>query len=337
MKKTSFVAIVLLLLCAVSAARAQHQPKLKFNCDGTFKIVQFTDTHIKWGKKASDKAYKCISEVINAEDPDFVIFTGDQVYSKGVENSLKALTAPLIESGIPFAAIFGNHDHQFDLSRPEMYDLMQALEYSVMPPRGENDSPDYALPVYSGDGRSVNCVLYCMDTHDKSAANKIGGGYDWLTFPQIEWYRTTSDNYCRLNGGEPVSALLFIHIPLPEYKLAAEDSPDKLLGRWNEKKKKICCSALNSGMFTAIKEQGDITAVFCGHDHDNDFVTTYRDILLAYGRYTGGKTVYNHLGTNGARVILLDEKSPKAIKTWIRLADGTLLDEYSFNPLLNKK
>lgn len=335
MKKISFVAIVLLFFCAISVA--QTQPKLKFNCDGTFKIVQFTDTHIKWGKKASDKALNCITEVVDAEDPDFVIFTGDQVYSKGVENSLKALTAPLVERGIPYAAIFGNHDHQFDMTRPEMYDLLQSQDCSVMPPRGDADSPDYALPVYSNDGRSVNRVLYCMDTHDKSAANKIGGGYDWLTFPQIEWYRKTSDGYARLNGGEPVGALLFIHIPLPEYKLAAEGAPDKLLGRWKEKNKQICCSALNSGMFTALKEQGDITAVFCGHDHDNDFLTTYRDILLAYGRYTGGKTVYNHLGANGARVIVLDEKSPKAVKTWIRLADGTTLDEYSFNPQSKKK
>lgn len=327
----------MMLAAFVAVGVAQTQPKLKFNCDGSFKIVQITDTHFKWGKKASDKAIACITEVIDAEDPDFVIFTGDQVYSKGVENSLKALTAPLIERGIPYAAVFGNHDHQFDMTRPEMYDLVQSQDCCVMPPRGDADSPDYALPVYSNDGRTVKRVLYCMDTHDKSAANQIGGGYDWLTFSQIEWYRKTSDNYTRVNGGAPVGALLFIHIPLPEYKLAAEAAPDKVLGRWKEKDKKICCSALNSGMFTAMKEQGDITAVFCGHDHDNDFLTTYRDVLLAYGRYSGGKTVYNHLGTNGARVIVLDEKSPKAVKTWIRLSDGTTLDDYTFDPSSGKK
>ena len=32
----------------------------------------------------------------------------------------------------------------------------------------------------------------------------------------------------------------------------------------------------------------------------------WKNILLAYGRYTGGNTVYNHL-PNGARIIVLDE------------------------------
>lgn len=334
MKKLALI-ITLLAAIGFAAMAQQHPARLKFNCDGTFKIVQITDTHFKWGKKASQKAIECIKAVIDEEDPDFVIFTGDQVYSKGVEKSLQALTAPLIERAIPYATIFGNHDHQHDMTRPAMYDLVQAQPYCAMPPRAEGvDSPDYALPVYSNDGKSIVRVLYCMDTHDKAAANKVGGGYDWLTAPQIAWYRTTSDEYTKANGDTPLPALLFIHIPLPEYQTAVDADPKGIIGN---KKEKICCSALNSGMFAAIKEQGDIRGVFCGHDHDNDFLTTYRDVLLAYGRYSGGKTVYNHLGTNGARVILLDEKNPDTIETWIRLRDGKLLDRYTFNPTADKK
>lgn len=326
--------LAILLLSLITVATAAETPRLKFNCDGSFKIVQFTDTHFKWGKKASQKAIDCIISVVDEEDPDFVIFTGDQVYSKGVENSLKALTAPLIERGISYAAVFGNHDHQFDMTRPAMYDLLQSQPYCAMPPRGDADSPDYLLPVYSNDGKSVARALYCMDTHDKTAANKVGGGYDWLTAPQINWYRAMSDSYAKANNGTRVPALLFIHIPLPEYQTAIDSEPGNTVGT---KKERICCSALNSGMFAAIKEQGDIKGVFCGHDHDNDFLTTYRDVLLAYGRYSGGKTVYNHLGTNGARVIVLDEKNPDKIDTWIRLLDGKILDRYTFQPGSKKK
>lgn len=332
MKKLALM--LLSLIAAATAVSAADTPRLKFNCDGTFKIVQFTDTHFKWGKKASQKAIECIIAVIDEEDPDFVIFTGDQVYSKGVENSLRALTAPLIERAIPYAAVFGNHDHQFDMTRPAMYDLLQSQEYCAMPPRGEADSPDYHLTVYSNDGTSIARALYCMDTHDKSAANKVGGGYDWLTGSQINWYRAISGSYAKANNGTPVPALLFIHIPLPEYQTAIDTDPDNIVGT---KKERICCSALNSGMFAALKEQGDIRGVFCGHDHDNDFLTTYRGILLAYGRYTGGKTVYNHIGTNGARVIVLDEKNPDKIDTWIRLRDGKTLDRYTFDPSSKKK
>ena len=61
--------------------------------------------------------------------------------------------------------------------------------------------------------------------------------------------------------------------------------------------------------------------VFVGHDHDDDYAVSWKGILLAYGRYTGGNTVYNHL-TNGARVIELDENA-NSFRTWIRLKEGS--------------
>lgn len=59
-------------------------------------------------------------------------------------------------------------------------------------------------------------------------------------------------------------------------------------------------------MFAAMKEAGDVMGMFVGHDHDNDYAVMWKDILLAYGRFTGGNTEYNHL-PNGARIIVLDE------------------------------
>ncbi len=43
-----------------------------------------------------------------------------------------------------------------------------------------------------------------------------------------------------------------------------------------------CSPLLNSGFFTAIKEQGDIMACFVGHDHDNDYALMWYNVLLAY-------------------------------------------------------
>lgn len=328
MKRYNCASLALLLLLV--ADNAQSQSSLKFNCDGTFKIVQFTDTHYKWGKKASEKATQCIIDIVDREDPDLVVFTGDQVYSDGVANSLNALTQPLVERGIAFASIFGNHDFQFDMTRPEMYDLMQSRDYSVMPERGEVDSPDYALPIYSSDCQKINRVLYLMDTHDSSNASRTGQGrYDWLTEEQIDWYRNVSADYASGNGGTPVPALLFIHIPFPEYLDAVNAQPDSLVGNFREKSR-ICCSGFNSGMFDALKQVGDISAVFCGHDHDNDFATVWQNILLAYGRYSGGKTVYNHLGKPGARVIVLNEHNPNVILTWIETLGGEKSSEFEF-------
>ena len=51
----------------------------------------------------------------------------------------------------------------------------------------------------------------------------------------------------------------------------------------------------------------------------------WHGILLAYGRYTGGNTVYNHL-SNGARVILMKEGA-RTFQTWIRLKGGEIKDK----------
>lgn len=67
---------------------------------------------------------------------------------------------------------------------------------------------------------------------------------------------------------------------------------------------------------------GDIEAIFVGHDHDNDYAVMWQGVLLAYGRYTGGNTVYNNL-PNGARVIELTE-GVQGFRTWIRTANNQI-------------
>ena len=66
---------------------------LKFNTDGNFKIVQFTDTHYKVDDQANSQvALDRMNEVLDAEKPDFVIFTGDVV----VSNELNAIFLMLL-------------------------------------------------------------------------------------------------------------------------------------------------------------------------------------------------------------------------------------------------
>lgn len=47
---------------------------------------------------------------------------------------------------------------------------------------------------------------------------------------------------------------------------------------------KACAPLLNTGMFAAMKEAGDVMGTFVGHDHDNDYSVMWHGILLAYGR-----------------------------------------------------
>ena len=323
---------VAILAAAALTVSAQQQSPLRFGADGTMKIVQFTDTHYKYGKKASRTAVEMMAEVLDAETPDFVIITGDLVYSKGVAGALPELLAPVVERGIPWAMVFGNHDEQFDMTLSEMYDTMQGMPGCVMPlRRQEVESPDYTVDIFASDGSDrIVGTLYCLDSH--SAARVAGlGKYAWLTHDQIGWYRKESMARTAANGGSPLPSLMFMHIPLQEYAAAQGDPNNFLLGTKGEN---ICAQGANSGMFASIKEMGDVYGVFSGHDHDNDFATQYCGVLLAYGRYSGGKTVYNHLGKNGARVVVLHEGQPR-LDSWIRLRGGEIINSFQF-PLPKK-
>ena len=187
MKRIMNLAAVLSVLLAV-CGDAFAQPSLRFNSDGTLKIVQFTDTHYKYGKKASHAATEMMDEVLEAENPDFVIITGDLVYSKGVREALPELVEPIVRRGLPWAMVFGNHDEQFDMTLPEMYDAMQVMAGCIMPPRPEGvDSPDYSVSLLGSDGSDrVVGALYCLDSHSGARVPGIGK-YAWLTYDQIGW------------------------------------------------------------------------------------------------------------------------------------------------------
>lgn len=73
-----------------------------------------------------------------------------------------------------------------------------------------------------------------------------------------------------------------------------------------------------------------VMAAFFGHDHINDYAVVYKGVLLAYGRYSGGRTVYSDIpGGNGARVIEMSE-GERGFESWIRLADGSVINPISF-------
>ena len=96
------------------------------------------------------------------------------------------------------------------------------------------------------------------------------------------------------------------------------------------RKENVCSPEINTGLGAAMLECGDMMGVFVGHDHVNDYATTWRGILLCYGRFTGGNTVYNNIpGGNGARIIELRE-GERSLKTWIRLKDGKIINTVDF-------
>lgn len=315
--------LTLILLLATTFCMAQ-KGELKFSKDGKFKIVQFTDVHFKYGNPASDVALERINQVLDAEQPELVVFTGDVVYAAPADSGMRKVLEQVSKRKLPFVVTFGNHDDEQGMTREQLYDIIRTVPGNLLPDRGTALSPDYVLTVKSSsDSKKDAALLYCMDTHSYSALGDVKG-YDWLTFDQINWYRQQSAAYKAQNGGQPIPALAFFHIPLPEYHEAVRDENAAFRGTRMEE---ACAPRINTGMFAAMKEAGDVMGVFVGHDHDNDYAVMWKNILLAYGRYTGGNTVYNHL-PNGARIIVLDEGA-RTFTTWIRQKDG-IVDKTSY-------
>ena len=285
MKKISF-AFCLTLLSSLFCP-AQVSP-LQFNKNGEFKIVQFTDIHFKYGNPASDIALKRIGEVLDAECPDLVVFTGDVVYAAPADTAMRKVLSYATDRKIPFVVTFGNHDNEQGKTRAELYDVIRshAFQYPARPWRSRISR---LCPHTEILGRQEGCSPALLSRFHSYSKLPDVKGYDWLTFDQVNWYRQQSATYKAKNGGQPLPALAFFHIPLPEYNEAASDENAILIGTRMEK---ACAPELNTGMFTAMKEAGDVMGMFVGHDDDNDYAVMWKGILLAYGRFTGGNTEY---------------------------------------------
>lgn len=305
----------LTMLMCIGQAFAQNTLRFK---KGLFKIVQITDLHYKLGVKASEQGLACVREMVETEKPDLVVVTGDIIYSAPADSTLSVVLKTFAQLGVPFCMTFGNHDYDFKTPAVALYNQMQKTPNCVMPVlQGKNT--DYSLPILSSNGKRTAAVLYCIDTHNKPAIGGIGG-YQWISHNQITWYRQRSMVYKQKNGGRPVPSLAFLHIPLPEFNYATDNTQCPMYGSRLEK---AYSPSINSGMFASIKEMGDIMGVFCGHDHDNDYAVSYFNVLLAHGRFSGGNTEYNHL-KRGARVIVLKE-GKREFDTWIREVSGNVL------------
>ncbi len=322
MNPVKIVLTFVFLASVTFSAGAQPKNKLHFNADGTFKIAQFTDIHFKPGVPESEPSLGLIKYILETEQPDLVAFTGDIVTGRPAADGWKAVLAPVVEAGIPFAVTLGNHDDEHDLSRQQIRELLKTFPgYEGKKPDAKSDFGDYLVKV-NAENKEENALLWFLESNAYSTLDSVKG-YGWFSHDQVNWYRKQSRNNT-LKSGEKLPALAYFHIPLPEYKTAF-DSEAKRKGQRNEKE---CSPDINTGMFTAMLFEGDVMGTFVGHDHVNDYIVNHYGIGLAYGRWSGGKTTYGDL-QHGSRIVVL-EKGKKHFKTWIRLRDGQVVDKIIF-------
>lgn len=319
---------ILVLVCAavVCIAAQAKAPALQFNKEGKFKIAQFTDMHVDLGteyrRAEVEKTLEQMRGLLDAERPDFVIFTGDIVTGKPAAEGWKRVLEPVVARNIPYCVVLGNHDPEQDLTRAQIAEAVTAHKQSLNRLDAKKELADVVLEVEGAKGPAA--LFYCLDSHDYSTIEGIDG-YGWFTPGQVGWFRAQSAAYTKANGDKPLPALAFFHIALPEYVAAWRNKENTHIGRAAEDE---CPGELNTGMFAAMCESGDVMGVFVGHDHDIDYVVAEKGIALGYGRFSGYDTTYNNL-RHGVRLMVLTE-GERGFETWIRERDGRIVDHVEF-------
>ncbi len=312
----NFLSGLICLMVFSSAGYAQTKEKLKFNENGEFKIVQFTDTHVNLEKGENINIFTPLQEIIEEEKPDLVVLTGDIVTQDNPQEGYLLFEKVFMEAGIPWVMVFGNHDSQGSFSRKELADFLQNRPLCLNNDSGETDGNSNFILSLLGKSNKTEALLYFMDSNVRSTLQPLVKDDGWFTNKQVNWYRDKSEKFSNINGGKPYPALAFFHIPLPEYELAWENKENQRVGK---KREDVCCPDINTGMFAAMLECGDIMGTFVGHDHYNDYIINYYDIVLAYGRTS--KLRNQKKPPLGGRVIVLKEGQRK-FDTWIREIDG---------------
>jgi hypothetical protein len=319
-------------------AEENHETMLQFNPDGKFKIGQFNDTQDD--ENIDRRTIELMDKVLDTEKPDFVVLNGDNI-TGGCDTAIEMKQAinnvaqPMEKRGVKWAITYGNHDEdstpKSGLDEEDMLKIYMSYNYNMNQPGAKDitGTGNMNLLIRESHGKKAAFNLWLLDS-GRYAPKTISGqdfeGYptwDWLRFNQVGWYYETSKKLEK-QFGKKVPSLMYIHIPLWEHRYMWFASVDgrtdtnhanavekhRITGERNEEE---CPGPVNSGMFSAMLERGDVKGVFCGHDHINTYSGNYYGVLLGYAGSTGFGT-YGLPGADknrlrGARVFNLDENT----------------------------
>ncbi|MCE1197998.1 MAG: metallophosphoesterase family protein [Marinilabiliales bacterium] len=323
-----------LFLLSVFSVSGQAQ-ELRFNASGEFKILQFTDLHINYKHGANDPVFDLIAEIVDAEHPDLVMFTGDIVVKKNPKEIYQRIAKILADRKTYWAEVLGNHDEEFGTTRDENVEILHQMPFCLTAKQANiKGASNFILPVTGRQGKP-GAYIFGIDSQSSSKDLSKSDGYDWFGLDQIVWLNNQTAKQTELNGGKIVPSVAFFHIPFIEYNDAWNNPEIKPIGVKNEG---VACPMLNAGMFTAMVESGSIMGTFVGHDHTNDYIGVSHNIALVYGRCGGGVNAYGDL-PDGGRVIVLKE-GKRSFDTWIHEKGGNIVLKCNFPesfPLIPKK
>ncbi len=298
---------------------------LRFNENGRFRILHITDFHC--GKDFNPKLTAGMEALLKETNPDFVMLGGDQCVERQTPEEaaeyMAKIMAPVLKRSLPWAAVFGNHDRETGLNLEDETDMYNTLP-GCMAEKGPEELTgcgNYCLSVLSSKDDSPAFNIFCLDSNhevddyyekfgidrrsriilpDHFNEGENGGG---PLFDQVSWYYNESLRREK-EAGKKIPAVMFMHIPVPEY-LQILHNPEET-GARGFKRATVGCTEINSGIFLASLQRGDVKGWFFGHEHHCDIEGKYCGVTLAASAALG----YNmsaHDDMRGGRVIDLYE------------------------------
>ena len=307
--------------------------QIKFN-NGHLKVLQISDLQ--------DNRFTCVDTLrfmeaaVKKIKPDLIVFTGDQLdvvdlWGKGercrrnVEKAINRLFSVFESFNIPFVLTFGNHDRETGLPNDEQAKIYAKMKNCICFDDVNDGRPDagtFNVPIMSSDGSRTAMNIYVFDT-----GSKTNGVYGGVRKEQLEWLDKTSRE---VNA----DSIVFQHIPVDEIYELLEKVPKgtegaepaygnrkgeyyrrrdgiKFMGEYGETPAAL---PRECGEFEQLKKQGDVFAVYCGHDHYDSLVGTVDGIDLGYCPGAG----YNTYGIyqREVRVFEFNENDVKNYKTY---------------------
>lgn len=331
------------LPAAAAAPPAEMPRRLRFSRQGKFKILAVTDLH--FGPEQDPFAVALIAEMIEAEKPDLVLCNGDNIMGGDsktmaqVEDAVGQVASAMEKAGVPWAVVLGNHDREHfehtGLADDAFFALFEKHKHNLNAGwnRKITGTGNHHMLVWDADGQKPLANIWQLDSGKGSADKSLR--YEWVRQDQIAWYHQTQAALEKRYGVIP--ALMFFHIPVREFlDLAASKSFEGARGEDEAP------SGVNSGLFAAALERKDVMGMFCGHDHQNNYVGAYRGITLGFIGVTGVLNAYPFMPESdpenarlrGGRVFELYADKPGQFKTWVRLRDGSINWEHWNKPRL---
>jgi len=335
--------LVLLIISEITGlpTAQQEKPKIRFNSNGRFKIINFADLHYgefpgtDRGRAQDGNSTRVMRDILQFDRPDFVVFTGDLITGDAIlYNStafIDTLLTPVVEGGYRWASCYGNHDNGIATTREQIF----ATESKYSNCYTRNDGTDdlagltnYYLPIYrstqqgNGTDEKPALILWFFDSR---------GGFDPNGFKPstvdesvVAWFVSENANINRTWGYIP--ALAFFHIPTNDYEDVQADIPNRLdcVGLVDEA---VVPQDRDTFFMQALVDSGTVLTTFVGHDHGNAWCCAYKTLEICYNRHTG----YGGYGSwvRGARVLEFSQDNLVTTRSnYIRLENGTLIDKF---------